>query len=55
MESYDKLRSVFVELQPVRSLCVCPDVKMERTMGQRVDVNSCVKLQKSASETIKRC
>jgi hypothetical protein len=47
----DKLHSVFVEPQLVRSLYhqLCPDVKMEHMMEQRVNVKFCVELQKSPS------
>jgi hypothetical protein len=45
MESLDKLRSVCVEQQLVRSLChqLCPDFNME----QRMNLKFCGKLQKS--------
>jgi hypothetical protein len=41
MESLDTLRSIFVEQKRVKSLChqLCPDVKVERTMEQGLNVN----------------
>jgi hypothetical protein len=52
-----KLRSLLVEEQLVRFLCRWPyaGMKMDSTMGQKVDVDFCVKLQKLRDETLARC
>jgi cysteine sulfinate desulfinase/cysteine desulfurase-like protein len=47
-ESLDKQCSAFVEQR--RRLC--PQVNMESTMEQRVNMNCCVKLQKWRSENL---
>jgi hypothetical protein len=49
MGSLGKLGSVF---DNISSLDHCPDVKMERTMEQRVHMTFWVKLQKSPTETL---